>query len=443
MNAGGKMLSEKAKQSYIASIILGLVVIFIGAIIDTSGRASFCAFVLAICFILFMYKNMNDIIIFSTVVLINNALATGSITLLSTRRIIFFILLCMFIYRVKRIKRKKDYLVSGYYFFAWYIYIFVDDVIFHKTDLASMLTMAMLFLLGYMLQSIVTKNRKNAEKFLIAMIVAFTFIVAISYIELILGHTFFYSKWTGGERYRNGILRTGSTVSDPNNICYMILPLLFLLETEAIKKLLPKYMRRVLEILYIGTVLLSSSRAGLVALIACYALYFLVKRKGIFLLSIPFIALASNKVLEMIEQLLGQSMESTSYRQYIIKQALLLWNNNKFLGNGGNAITFLSSNEQINTMNTYVFMLLCYGGIGLAFYIGFIVLLIKNDIIQWIKNKKSSPDCILKISAIASMCIIAYSLDTFYMALIWILPAIFNALDSCIYNKINVGVEDK
>lgn len=320
---------------------------------------------------------------------------------------------------------KKNLCITIPFYLALFGYLFLDSVLIHGSDISSMITLGMFFSVSVVLQLLCLKSNQLAEKVVLTIGISFAIIVVVSYIEIALGHTFFYSAWTGSERYRNGILRAGSTVSDPNNICYMVLPVLFLLETSSFKAVFGKYTTRILDILFLGAILLSSSRAGLVALIVCVFIYVFVRRKLILLLTVPGLIFAANSILTIYENWLGLYSSSTNYRRYIVEQGLLRWKDNKILGCGLQETVDVLNNGSSNTMNTYIYMLVGFGVIGLVLYCALIFLLGKKDILLWFRSEKVDRDCILRICALCSMCIIAYSLDTLFLALIWVLPAIF------------------
>lgn len=66
----------------------------------------------------------------------------------------------------------------------------------------------------------------DLDEILKGLIVGGNQVVLVGLLELVLHRTFFYSAWTGAERYRYGMLRIGSTAADPNYICLILVPLL-------------------------------------------------------------------------------------------------------------------------------------------------------------------------------------------------------------------------
>ncbi|MFR2776307.1 MAG: O-antigen ligase family protein [Anaerostipes sp.] len=423
-------LSKKYKKNYCITLLLCLFMMFISAVVDTSGRVLFFAYLFSVITVYAFTRSYLNVIYMSVAMLINFSLCDGHFFGLSNQRILLLITIIFLITIFVRITRKKM-IVPGWFYIIWAMYIIFNEMYIQGRGLSSLFSLLMFFILSYILELQAEKNRKNAEKILLTVVIGVLFIVIVAYIELALGHTFFYSRWTINERYRNGILRVGSTVADPNNVCFFILPFLFLLETNAMKLLIKPILRKFIELFILLLIFLTSSRTGLVALLVGVSVYFLLKRKVYFVICVPIIGVASNVILRMLESLIGQYQESTSYRNYIIEMALLSWSEHPVFGLGGGAISSVlnsGSGATINTMNTFVFMLMCYGIIGLAFYILFFILLIKSDVQRWIHEKKLNNDSLLRFSCVVSLLILAYTLDTFYMVWMWLFPAIFTGL---------------
>lgn len=106
-----------------------------------------------------------------------------------------------------------------------------------------------------------------------AIIVSANQVFLFGMVELLLQKTFFYSAWTGEERYRYGVLRVGSTVSDPNYICLTLIPIallcfyLFKIHREK------KY--SVYFVAYLFLCFLTMSRIGILGLL--FTIYLIVR----------------------------------------------------------------------------------------------------------------------------------------------------------------------
>ena len=416
---------NKSDLQFFAFEVLFLIINFFAAIIDRSGVLIFCTFCLSLLIVTLIYKNLNTLILFSTLSIVNNALANGELSVLSIRKIIFLILI---IYLLQNLNYKGEKNISFKFLGIWIVYIVFTELIINKGGVASILSLLLLILLCMCLQIVAGKNLKLAKRVMITMMVAFTFIVLIAYLELIINKTFFYSVWTGEERYRNGIMRPGGTVLDPNNICLMIVPFYFLIKTSVYDKLIGKKINKLLQVLYFGIIVLSSSRTGLLAFIVCYIFQIVAKKKSVFLLTIPIAFFSLNTILLHIEKFFSNYAESGNYRNYIIEKSLSLWKNNKIFGLGTNSISLLSKGNNVNTMNTFVNILLTFGSIGLMFYVFYLLKLLIKEVKSWLKNK-SDDVSILKICTVFSYAILAFSLDSLYMAVFWIIPPVFLAIE--------------
>lgn len=130
-----------------------------------------------------------------------------------------------------------------------------------------------LFFLTVSIYILVT-DEASFRKLLEAILVASNQIVYLGLMELALQRTFFYSGWTGEERYRNGILRIGSTVSDPNYICMMLVPVILTAFYLYHHTGAGRYMRYLLA--YVGICVLTMSRTGILCL--CLAFYFIIRK---------------------------------------------------------------------------------------------------------------------------------------------------------------------
>lgn len=130
-----------------------------------------------------------------------------------------------------------------------------------------------MILLAYMIAAF-ADNEKNLFAILDAILIAGNQIVYVGIIEFAMQETFFYTTWTGEERYRFGILRIGSTVSDPNYVCMMLIPL-FLLSFFLYKELnQSKY--KIYAFSYGILCILTMSRTGWLCMMV--AVYFVIRK---------------------------------------------------------------------------------------------------------------------------------------------------------------------
>lgn len=436
------------KYRFIAILYFCLLLNFICTIADATGRLSLAAFIVSVVVMVLVSRSIQTIPYLLAALMLNSELMNGAYLFISIRRIT---LIFCGIYLVLNIinSKKSHLLVPIWFYIIWFGYLFINAFVIHTggsiTDILSVLYM---MLTSIILQDKANSNVASSEKLIIAVTVGFSFIVIIAYLELLIGRTFFYSTWTEGERYRNGILRVGSTVSDPNNVCFFLVPFVFLSETAAFKKVLPTYYRIMLKWPTIILILLTSSRIGWIALILGLLCYLLAKRKIILICVLLSVFLLINSVMTLLENILNLYEESTSFRLFIIENALELWQQNFLFGVGRNNIISsigLADDGVINTMNTYVYMLSGVGIIGFIIYILYWIILSRKDFVLWISNSVENKDVLLKLTSIICLLMIAYTLDTFYMMNMWIMPAIIIAINNCApvqdkkYKRVNVS----
>lgn len=428
---------DKWAGQYALILFVGLFVVFLGAIVDVSGALATILFAAFLVLLLVTTGQLEDLLFFSMAVLINNQLTTGGLSVLSIRRIILVVIIIWLIeqFFIRGQKRTIRPVVSNLFFALWIIYMVLVTVYHGDSDMSSVISLILTMMMGVALQNqVCLSNNRTIEKFIIMLFVAFSFIMVIGYIELILNHTFFYSRWTTVERYRYGILRMGSTVGDPNNVGYMLVPFLFMLNCKSFKEIVPGTIRKAVIILSFVLCILTSSRATVVSLIVSFLFCIIAKRKAVFLITLPFLGIASNYALSYFNSYMQLFSDSTNYRNYIVENAILAWSKNIWVGIG----EFESILGIDNAMNTYIYMLLVSGLIGLAFYIVYQIMFAKRDILNWIKYGTVDTVTLSRLSIIISSSIIAYSLDVFYLGLLWILPAFFTTesiLDNCAANS--------
>ena len=424
-------LTLNYKYQFLAIMYFCLFLVFVGQIIDNSQRIPLFVFIVTLLILFFVSKSARNIPYFLAALMLNGALLEGSFMFLSIRRIILIICLLYFIFDIVN-RRTNKCMVPVLFYVIWLVYLAVNLLFINSGGtFQSVLTITYMFSASILLQKCVRESVRTSEKMILAISVGLSFIMIIAYVELIIGKTFFYSQWVGEERYRNGIIRVGSTVSDPNNVCFFLVPFIFLLETSSFKKTLPSYYRQAIKWPSIVLIFLTSSRAGIIALCAGVVIYLISKRKIYLVLAVFVAFLVYDYLLFIYNSILGQYEESTNLRAYIVEQAFNIWNNNILFGIGPTNIipTIGYESNSLNTMNTYVYLLAGLGVIGLAFYIVYWIFILKGDISQWLKIGKIPNDTLLKITSVCTLLIIAYTLDTFYMMITWIMPAIFIAIN--------------
>lgn len=420
------MLSYRSKWNYMILAYICLFIIFTVTVTTSNGIARLLAFAVALLlFVGATTKKVNNAIFLITAILPNTELLSGSFAGVSILRIIFIVCVITILVRYIKGYKKDEILIPIWFFVAWIVYITVNSVVNKVFSLQSFFSVFGMMLIGIALQLISCSDRVSWEKFILMTFVGFSFIVIVACVELLLGRTFFYSLWTGAERYRYGILRVGSTVADPNNICFYLLPFFFWLNESVVKNTLPNGYRKIIQVMTLVVILLTSSRAGLVALLLGICFCVFAKRKARLLVLLPIIGIVSSYLLNAFEKLMSSAAESTNFRILVIEQCLQLWSENKVLGVGiSNIMSSLGyESSGLNTMNTFVFMLTGLGIIGIAFYVLYWIFMIKNNIWAWIRKRKVENDQIYILACVSTTLVMAVTLDTFYMMLMWIMPA--------------------
>lgn len=403
-----------------------LFMIFAVTVATTNGMVRVFTFSAALLFFVGVTKKGENAILLVAAVLPNTELLNGSFMGISILRIVFILCIIIIMIRYVNTKGQIKILVPIWFYILWLIYIVANQVFINGTfSLQSILSIVGMMLISIAMQVIIYGDKAASEKFILMIFVGFSFIVMIAYVELLFGRTFFYSLWTGAERYRYGIMRVGSTVADPNNVCFYLVPFFFWTRIDSVKSTIPCYFRIIIQTMTLLIVLLTSSRAGLVALLIGLFFCFFGRRKVVLLTTIPIIGIVFNYLSLIFEILMNSAVESTSFRNYIVEQCLLLWNKNRLFGIGINNImrSLGYSSTSLNTMNTFVFILTGLGIIGLTFYVLYWGIMIKKNIVSWVKNKRITMDQLYVLACVIATLVMAYTLDTFYMMLMWIMPA--------------------
>lgn len=425
----------KKVSNYIALCTMGLFLMFIASAIDMTGTANFVCYIIMVSFLYAVTRKYCDIILFSCAVFINSELLNGSLGPFSIRKVFIVLLLFSFLFNIV----KKGYRfrlcsrISVPIFSMWMLYSFWNILFLSNTGFVGLLNYLILFLIAIVTQLITVDDDVVCVKLIWTVFIAFSLIIFVSILEQTIGHTIFYSRWTVTERYRNGILRAGSTLGDPNNVCYMLVPFLFVLQTNVVKKVVPTTIRKFTILADFIVIILTSSRAGLVALLVGIAFVIFGKRRAIFLLLVPISGFIANYGLQQYEMLLSKYQESTNYRQYIVSQAMIQWNQHKLTGVGSSAL--FDAIGLSNTMNTYVYVLGIFGIIGMIFYILYWYYMIHKDVKSWLLDKHIEKDGLLRIAVVITSAIMAYSLDVFGMGLMWLTPVVFQVMDSAKKNS--------
>jgi O-antigen ligase len=182
------------------------------------------------------------------------------------------------------------------------------------------------------------------------------------------------------------------------------------------------------EVAALILVVLTSSRTGLISLFLGVAVCLFLHRKYLFGVGVSLLAAASGVIPLVLDKILSKFPASTGLRNYVVEEALTVWQGSPILGTGLGTVYYPAGDLQYDTMNTYVNMLLRYGVLGLAFYLLFFVVLMIPDVRAWFRTKIPDRDLILRTGCVAAFLVMIYSLDTFGIVLMWSLPGLFTAM---------------
>lgn len=433
------MLESKYHRIVMNNIMLYVVCIFLmflSAVITRNGLLLFLTFIVTSMLIILRFKTLESILPYCIALLMNNTLTEfeigflGTVTLTGIIKVYFIAML--FITLVKRKTHNKMYI--GYLFVGvWLLYFALNSFINQTGMWSTIYSISFPMIVCIVMQAVAQRNDKYKLQIISGVIAGFIFLCLCGYLELLIGKTFFYSGWTGAERYRLGILRVGSTVSDPNFLALTELFVICIINVPFIRRVLGNRLSLLLIILGSASIVLTFSRTGIIALVTAAVLMGANKHKNYIVVLLPLLSIAAVPVIGLI---LGSvdtlDVNSAISRNRIVDVAMQLWKNNPLFGNGNNSFVNISQTyigNQRSTMNEYVGQLVNYGVIGLGFFISYFVLLMKRCV-GGFEKLISNKSAICYFSAIITWLLMSYSLDTYYKILIWILPSLVISIES-------------
>lgn len=433
------MIESRLHRSVINTMILYfmcIAIMFITAVVTGSGSVLFFVFTLSSIIIMGIYRNIESLAFFFIALLMNNALVEypisflGNVTLTGIIKV-YFILFC-FISIVKYNKKRR--FVIGYTFLGiWALYFGINSIINHISVASTLYSLTFPMMVCIVMQFILLKDRKKKIFLISGLLAGFIFICSCGYLELLCGKTFFYSGWTGVERYRYGILRVGSTVSDPNFLALAEIFLICFINIPILKKIIGTRFCMIWSVLGGISIILTFSRTGIITLTAVFILLKARKHKKYVFILIPLFAILAIPIISVTLSTINMlDVNSALARNRIVEIAMNLWKKRPLVGNGNQAF-FNSSNVYIganrSTMNEYVGELVNFGIIGLGFFITYFILLYRRCI-GGFEKLMSDKKNIYYFSIIVSWLLMSYSLDTYYKILIWLLPSITICVNS-------------
>ena len=407
---------------YIGCIIYTAIVLLVG------GTSAFCSFIgISIALLLFT-KNVSVLFYFYFFINFNVHLSNIRYGMMRVSYIInlFMVLyvIVLLIYDKKEVYKYKNNIV---FLFTWWLYCIL--VTFYmgisQVDAALMSMTA-----NVSLCAVVLILSSKVEKKLIRIVTfSYEVMLLVGYIELLTGHTFLYSKWTLEERYRFGIIRVGSTMADPNLLCSIIVPMFFVLQIEKFRTLNGWKRTKILRGLSLLLTVTTFSRAGIAAFVLGLIIVYVCNNFKKAIVAVPVMLCGVLLGKDYIFAILSYEGESLSARTIIVNTAIKEWQINPIIGHGWDWFSKNSEfimGKQWDTMNTYVYVLVNLGIIGLLFLLWYYYKISKEVIFCFIKsktNKKS--DEIFLLAMIISWLVITYTLDEFNVAFMWIMPMFF------------------
>lgn len=419
-----------------ALYLISILFMFLVAISLRNGLLVFIVFLICSFIIVLKDKTFESLSPFFIALLMNNTLVEyeigifNNITLTGLIKLYFLI---FFIISIIKYRRNKKMLIGYGFFVLWSIYFAFNAALNHTGIGSTLFSLFFPMIVCLVMQYIIMKNEKYKILLISGILSGFVFLCLCGYLELLVGKTFFYSIWTGAERYRFGVLRVGSTVSDPNflslievfTICFFSIPF--------IKRQIGKRLCNFLIFLGSLSIVLTFSRTGIISLIIVSVLMTSNKHKKYVVIWLPLLAMIA---VPMISIILGSvdSVDVNSYisRNRVVEAAMTMWRNNPLLGNGNNSFYTVSQSylgNQRSTMNEYVGELVNYGIIGLVFFVSYYGLLF-NRCVGGFRKLLTNKNSIYYFAIIVSWLLMSYSLDTYYKILIWVLPSVVISVES-------------
>ena len=433
-------VSKKGITSIYCIYFIAALFVLIPACANPTGGIASIGFLFASTLIVIIFKDLNCLAMFYLIFLINSSLAEMPIIgtqLTITAFINLYLIIVLIIRLIKHRKEKLNY-ISIPLIIVWMVYL-VYNYILYGFGIWAAVWYCVPFYISILMCILVSRKEKYIIHFLTCIIVAFSIVLLTGYVELFIGKTFFYSLWKTTPFYRFGILRVGSTLADPNFMCLIDVCCIFVIRTSIVQKIFGKRVITILEILAIAQVVVSTSRAGILALIACFAIEFLCKKKSWMLALIPVVIITGAALPAMMDYIFSIDISSTGSRFRVIEAALVLWRTNPVIGLGNNSFYNASYGligTRTDTMNVFVQQLVNFGVIGGTFYVLFFITVLKQPVKNVISKVRNAEIDAKLIAAISGWLIISFTLDTFSKTLIWLVPALEISLYYIVNNSV-------
>lgn len=272
--------------------------------------------------------------------MINNCMSTTTVLWLDYRKWFTILLVGMFILDMCLL----DKMEIGCFFYNKYFIVFYFAALCIDILSKGTYTIFSLFFEFVSLAMVLYEisYKKQLDDFIDMLIISTLCIALIGIYEFAIQDTFYYKRWTGENRYRYGILRVGSTVEDPNFMCFSMVPSLPLMAYK-VSQGKNKFYYSILQVIFCGVILLTMSRIGLLTMLLGYFLIYFNKIQKVFQKNkalVLYIMFASGilavGVLLLISSRLSFNMSDDSFsgRYYVYVSALKIIFQNPIWGLG-------------------------------------------------------------------------------------------------------------
>lgn len=425
-----KLKISTPQYRFLIYLIAGFISLFPLLIYGISETSSI-GFYVSIVFILICRRSFFAVICFLYIIMSNiymqyvplKYLGGITVTALANLMIIGVFLLYFFQTRGFKSVRKCRY-NSLYCLFlistiVWYM---INGYIYGFGSLQILWRLVPLYF-STILITAVCKEQNYIYDILSVIIVSALLFTLIAYIELFRERTFFYSLWTGSERYRNGILRVGSTQGDPNVLGIFLAPSIFIIMNGKVKGLIGKKITNTILFFMILMLILTNSRMTLVSFVIGIGVNFWMQgkqyKKSLVICGVTLALLISPGLFAFMFR---YQAASSGQRIMLLGEAIKYWMSSPFLGIG---LDQFNRKSEWLTMNEYAKQLAEFGIFGFVLYISFYIIMIKT----FFKNKRYlkkerlyNASCIL--AAIIVFMANSFSLDSYFYFIMWIFPVL-------------------
>lgn len=406
-------------------------VVFLGLVLSkgTTAEASI-GFYIGLLLVLTISKSLYSVQLYFLIISLNMYMLyvplkyVNGITVTAVVYL-YSILLLIYIF----IKHKYVYKKLDYFIISLILYIIVSVTMYalisylDKTSVLEIIWKMSPLYMGTGLALYLHDKPSKFNEFLIAIICAAILFTAVAYIELVNGKTFFYELWAG-RRYRNGILRVGSTLGDPNTLAMYIVPFCFLLRTRKYQSILGKRLSLFLLISMLTLVVLSGSRTSLLAAIFGMGVWWLLNGKSRTKILAVFGGVAVLLTTPIaFSYFYNYDAASSGQRFMLVRKAIEIWIQHPLTGIG---LDQFQKTTYWMTMNEYVKQLVEFGILGFLIYIAYYCILAIPVMRNMKKfNKTVRKEAAYLISSLAAFAFNSISMDSYFHYIMWIFPPLF------------------